>query len=579
MGPTGPSLYETKDRPRRDLWATLLYLAFVLVAFIGSIAAFAKTDNGAFTGKYTSDFYLSSLSCDASTFKTDQAEYQTTVEDVSTMGTAFSLSMKIWMPLTVVFGLLFSAGYLMLFAKYATKMVYLSVIASTIWNLAISIICFITGAIAAGVILLIFTLIMAAIFWWIREDLKLCGRLLGVSGKALLEVPSVIGASFVTIVVGSAILIYFMASLMSAAYVGRVVTNSIRAPRLDKVTYKDVGVCYNLNGMQIDCCAYETQTWAQVYIFFASVVFLWSAQIVMQFKLYVVADTVAQWYFAAVSPYNEPPSTMRAVKHGLTSSFGSISFAALILTIIAILRAALKKAGRDAQGAWAIICCIINCIAQPLLALAEQFTRFATVATAISGKAFVPAAKDLFDMLKRNFLATVSVWWVPDFVLGMSMFMAALGWACISFFGTWLQWKNDVDSSIGLCFAVAFVTMLTMWFLLHFMASLLLNAVDSVYICFAMDRDRHIITQPFVHQIFEEVPSIKGAVIEQPDGGVVYGAPTAQPVAQHQPSAAQPMYGGYAPAAQPYAPAPQYPPAPAGQYPPPAYPPPSYYGK
>lgn len=47
----------------------------------------------------------------------------------------------------------------------------------------------------------------------------------------------------------------------------------------------------------------------------------------------------------------------------------------------------------------------------------EQFTHFATVATAITGKGFIPAAKDLFDMLKRNFLVTYSLWWIPDFTL------------------------------------------------------------------------------------------------------------------------------------------------------------------
>ena len=40
----------------------------------------------------------------------------------------------------------------------------------------------------------------------------------------------------------------------------------------------------------------------------------------------------------------------------------------------------------------------------------EKFTRFATIATAITGQAFVPAAKAVFDTLKRNFLQTYSLW-------------------------------------------------------------------------------------------------------------------------------------------------------------------------
>jgi hypothetical protein len=54
---------------------------------------------------------------------------------------------------------------------------------------------------------------------------------------------------------------------------------------------------------------------------------------------------------------------------------------------------------------------------QCLLELIEQFTHFGTIATAITGKGFIPAAKDLFSMLKRNFLATASLWWIPGFTL------------------------------------------------------------------------------------------------------------------------------------------------------------------
>ena len=60
---------------------------------------------------------------------------------------------------------------------------------------------------------------------------------------------------------------------------------------------------------------------------------------------------------------------------------------------------------------------LLLCTLQCFLELLEQFTHFATVATAITGKGFIPAAKDLFDMLKRNFLATYSLWWIPDFTL------------------------------------------------------------------------------------------------------------------------------------------------------------------
>ena len=110
----------------------------------------------------------------------------------------------------------------------------------------------------------------------------------------------------------------------------------------------------------------------------------------MTLKLYVVADTMAQWYFrkccrirtverefhstdltppsstppltpppcAPPLPCTEPagnadpllrPSAIRALRHGLTSSFGSVCFAALILAIIKLLRNAMNKAQQNAD--------------------------------------------------------------------------------------------------------------------------------------------------------------------------------------------------------------------------------------
>jgi hypothetical protein len=44
--------------------------------------------------------------------------------------------------------------------------------------------------------------------------------------------------------------------------------------------------------------------------------------------------------------------------------------------------------------------------------LQEKFTRFATIATAITGQAFVPAARTVFETLRRNFLQTYTMWCV-----------------------------------------------------------------------------------------------------------------------------------------------------------------------
>ena len=98
-----------------------------------------------------------------------------------------------------------------------------------------------------------------------------------------------------------------------------------------------------------------------------------------------------------------------------------------------------------------------------------------------------------------------------------------------------------------------------------------LDGVNAIYVCFAFDRDRKIVTHPEIHQVYEGIPTLKGALIEQPDGGVAYGAPSAQhshqqpvysaappPYDQQQPPAygqqppayGQPAYASYPPTYQ-----------------------------
>lgn len=62
-------------------------------------------------------------------------------------------------------------------------------------------------------------------------------------------------------------------------------------------------------------------------------------------------------------------------------------------------------------------------------------------------------------------------------------------------------------------------------FSLYFINGLLTDCVDTVYMCYAHDRDQARVTQPEVHAIYEDLPSNKkGAVVQNPDGTIKYGS-------------------------------------------------------
>ncbi len=71
-------------------------------------------------------------------------------------------------------------------------------------------------------------------------------------------------------------------------------------------------------------------------------------------------------------------------------------------------------------------------------------------------------------------------------VLGTAVFLFSLTWATIVFFSTLAADRNHDGA---LAFVVALVCFFCFAFVLHFVSSLLLDIVNSVYICYAMDKD------------------------------------------------------------------------------------------
>ncbi|KXZ51690.1 hypothetical protein GPECTOR_11g140 [Gonium pectorale] len=570
---SGVALYVEK-RPRRDNPWTVAYCLAAALIFVCGIPAFVHTDPNA--GLYTQSFFYNSTTCDVQAYTAANPPVGDVSVDMDpTFLNAFKKQASIWMPITAVLSVVTSAVYLLLFRRFAKAMVMLTIGFSLGFSLLFAIVCFAVGAFPMGIILIICTAISAVFYWWIRAQLRMCAELLAIAGRGLNENLGLVPAAIGIKIAGLCVLTYSMAAFFSATNIGHARPNHSVVTMITDTSRPESAVCLDASSMdpnahRIPCCEFVTTGWAHVFAIAASSFVAWTSMLIMEIKLYTVADTIAQWYFsasaagssAAVASRMAPGSVRRSLRNALTSSFGTIAFAAAILALIRAMRRSLQEQGRKN-----IICCIINCIAQPLLALLEKFTRFATIAAAITGQALVPSAKSVFETLKRNFLQTYSMWWVPESVLNFAVALLSLSWAGVVFFSTFAATsKYDTGLSLGVSFAIAFAAFFLMLFSLLFVSGLLLDAVNTLYICYAMDKDNRRVTHPEIHAIYSQVP---GLAVENPDGGVMYGAPDP---AQPAPPPAPPAYPGmYAPA-QPTYPAvgyPAYAPAPVVQPPPP----------
>ncbi|GAX82186.1 hypothetical protein CEUSTIGMA_g9614.t1 [Chlamydomonas eustigma] len=522
-GPLGPSLYEYKNRPRRDTWAAVTYLAFMFLGFVGAIVSFAKTDGNMFAGKYSTAFYQNSTSCSLSQWTASNADVNKSAE--LSESNIITLSWTIlWLSVSFVVATGLSVLLLHLFRKYPVKMIYISVLAGICISIAFAIFAFTTGAWALAIVQLFSAVTLLAAFFFMRSELALCGQLFGVAGRGLQACPGTIISSIGVKVAGIFLLTFYVMAIICAAFVGAPEPYSlVEHVIITGGTGSDVGVCYSKYGYPVNCCEFLASGWAIGYCIFAALVLLWTVQVLLTVKQYIIADTLSQWYFAGAVEQNSlaetQPSSLRALHHAMTSSFGSICFAALILAVIELLRSALRLSNRNASGIAAAICCIIKCFADCILNLVEQFTVFATIAVAISGKGFIPAAMELFAILERNFLQTTTLWWIPGFCLKMLSLLLSLAWASVVYAISLASERSGGDMTMAL---ISFGAML---FVLHFVSSILLDGVNTIYICYAFDRDRKVISHSEIHQVYEAVPSLKGSLIQQPDGQVAYAVP------------------------------------------------------
>lgn len=115
-----------------------------------------------------------------------------------------------------------------------------------------------------------------------------------------------------------------------------------------------------------------------------------------------IAGVYGSWYFR---PHDPPRGATRgALKRALTYSFGSISFGSLIVAIIQCLRELCSIARGEAANQFGMagqaIFCLLGCLIGLLEWLVQFFNRYAFCHIALYGKAYIPAAKDTWKVIK-----------------------------------------------------------------------------------------------------------------------------------------------------------------------------------
>jgi len=371
------------------------------------------------------------------------------------------------------------------------------------------------GAGAASAPLFIAAGILGVVFYLYREQLALVGRLLALSGNALWQnCGAIVGGSLLLQLGGLLAVLPLAAGLVLAFANGGVVPNAAVASIQDK------GVCVDAQGQEVLCCAWQPDNWAIAYMSWAALMLGWTTLLTFTMKVFVVSGITAQWYFAPAGS-NTKGSLSTSLRAAFGPSFGSLCLASWLLNLLNMLKSAAQNARAENRDNL-LVQVLVSCF-EFLLTILEAVTKFAVVRMAITGEALIPSCRSTADLLARNLLDSVGVWWFPGMILQVTALLLAGLWGGAVAGLSYTYWGgSQVALSSGLMLgAVAFLFGLLA---MSYLNSVLLSVVDAVYICYAMDRDGHTVTRPEVHQVYTLLPSNKApmGVVEQPDGSYAF---------------------------------------------------------
>lgn len=385
------------------------------------------------------------------------------------------------------------------------------------------------GAFAPAIIFMIIMALNAVCFYLYKSQLGLCTKLLEVAATGLRDNHMLIPTVLFLKVLGLVIILPSLGSIVLAFMNGSVVSNDA------VVKSNSEGTCINAVGEEIACCAWKTDDWVPPFIALAIFGIIWTFNTIFEIRLFTSSSALVQWYYTPVGLHQQTKAISLGLYHAFGPQLGTCCYGGLVLTAVDYLRqlansaadSGSSNAGIGEQICRFVVSMAIDCVA----AIVEYLTKFTTIMASMTGNSLCVSARSTYDLLTRNFLSSLSVWWIPSTVLGVMCFTLSLIWTFVTFVTLWAIHSHQMNMVIVISVITFFLTFLA----LNFVATMLTLAVDVCYVCYAMDLDTQQQHRKDVHDVFDVVRqeqpiykksmgSMEGPIIQQPGGGLAYGA-------------------------------------------------------
>ncbi|PHH77550.1 hypothetical protein CDD80_482 [Ophiocordyceps camponoti-rufipedis] len=253
-------------------------------------------------------------------------------------------------------------------------------------------------------------------------------------------------------------------------------------------------------------------------IVYATFAMYWTSEWLKNTVHTTVSGVYGSWYFC---PHNFPKAATRgAMKRALTYSFGSISLGSLLVAIVNMLRQICSIAGQQAANdggvmdvVFYVISLIVGCLLSLLQWAIEFVNRYAFSYIALYGKAYFPAAKDTWTMIRDRGIDAL----VNECLIGPVLSFGAIfiGAVCtlLAFLFVRIS-HSQLQSNNGYLAAVMAFAFLVGFQIANIFTTPISSGIDTIFVASGWDPQVMYSEHPELYQDMVRVyPQVQQAII------------------------------------------------------------------
>ncbi|KAK6159592.1 hypothetical protein DH2020_006906 [Rehmannia glutinosa] len=423
-----------------------------------------------------SESSISTENAPKSTLLNDLIDYSSSLVNLNSRKSSILKSLIWTLVITLILSLPFVLSVLFLLKHYTKQIVYVSLPFFVIVPISINVYWFVACTVSSTcsdafplayrIFVLIFVFLIIGVIVWIFivnwHRIELTVRIIGVASNALSRNLGLFG-------------VLPALTLGLFAYYAPIVVFFIFANWNGKIVPREK------NGEYF--CVWKQDKWVPAYYTLAILTVLWSAAAMVEAQVYVISGTIAQWYFSKDDLSGPKHGIRSSLRNAFGPSSGTICFSGLLICAVRIVRSVVDNARQeDGSG---IVNLILRCCANALFSAIDFLNKFTINFAAITGEAYCSAARMTYELLKRNLLSAVFVETVSTRILaGIVLVLSAIYAIVVCVI---LKAVIHLGDDAYFVAVAAWVLLIV---ILGFFVHVLDNVIDTVYVCYAIDRDR-----------------------------------------------------------------------------------------